>query len=57
MENRGIRKIDSFRRKLMIPDSQIVECPEYEVKSKIGNIFLNEKILEEYSVKIYEIDP
>ena len=41
----------------MIPDSQTVECPEYEVKSKIGNIFLNEKILEEYSVKIYEIDP
>ena len=41
----------------MIPDSEITECPEYEVKSKIGNIFVNEKILEEYSVKIYEIDP
>ena len=40
----------------MIPDSEIAECPEYEVKSKIGNIFVNEKILEEYSVKIYEID-
>ena len=26
-------------------------------KSKIGNIFVNEKILEENSVKIYEIDP
>ena len=41
----------------MIPDSEITECPEYEVKSKIGNIFVNEKILEEYPVKIYEIDP
>ena len=41
----------------MIPDSEIAECPEYKVKSKIGNIFVNEKILEEYSVKIYEIDP
>ena len=29
----------------------------YEVKSKIGDIFVNGKILEEYSVKIYEIDP
>ena len=41
----------------MIPDSEISECPEHEVKSKIGNIFVNEKILKEYSVKIYEIDP
>ena len=41
----------------MIPDSEITECPEYEVKSRIGNIFVNEKILEEYSVKIYETDP
>ena len=41
----------------MIPDSEIAECPEYEVKSKIGNIFVNKKILEEYSVKIYETDP
>ena len=24
---------------------------------KKGNIFVNEKILEEHSVKIYEIDP
>ena len=50
-------KENAFRRKLMIPDSEIAECPEYEVKSKIGNIFVNEKILKEYSVKIYEIDP
>ena len=41
----------------MIPDSEIVECPEYKVKSKIGNIFANEIILKEYSVKIYKIDP
>ena len=41
----------------MIPDYEITKCPENEVKSKIGTIFSNEKILEEYSVKIYEIDP
>ena len=41
----------------MIPDSEIRECPEYEVKSKVGNIFVNKKILKEYSVKICEIDP
>ena len=41
----------------MIRGSEISECPEHKVKSKIGNIFVNEKILEEYSVKIYEIDP
>ena len=41
----------------MIPDSEIPECPEREIKQKIGNIFVNEKILEEYLVKIYKIDP
>ena len=41
----------------MIPESEISECPEFEVKSNIGNIFVNEKIREEYSVKIYKIDP
>ena len=56
VKKRGKRKIDGFRKKLMIPESEIPECPEHEVKSKIGNIFVNEKILEEYSVKIYEID-
>ena len=39
----------------MISDSEISVC--HEVKSKIRTIFVNEKILEEYSVKIYEIDP
>ena len=41
----------------MIPESEISECPEFEVKSKIGNMFVNEKILEEYSVRVYKIDP
>ena len=41
----------------MISDFEISKCSEHEVKSKIGTIFVNEKILEEYSVKIYEIDP
>ena len=36
----------------MIPDSEIAECPEYEVKSKVGNKCVNEKLLEEYSIKI-----
>ena len=41
----------------MILDFEISVCPEHEIKSKIGIIFVNEEILEEYSVKIYEIDP
>ena len=41
----------------MILDSEIPKCPEFEIKSKIGKLFMNEKIFEEYSVKIYEIDP
>ena len=45
-----------LEKKIMILDSEIRKCPEFEVKSKIGIIFVNEKILEEYSVKIYEID-
>ena len=32
------------------------ESIEHKVKSKIGTMFSNEKILEEHSVKIYEID-
>ena len=39
----------------MIPESETSECPEF--KSNIGNICVNEKILKEYSVKIYKIDP
>ena len=56
-KTRGIRAIDGFRKKLMIPDSEIPECPEFEAKSKIGKIFKKHNPLEEYSVKIYEIDP
>ena len=56
-KKRGERKIDGFRKKLMIPKSEISDSPEHEVKSRIGNIFVNEKLLEEYSVKIYKIDP
>ena len=41
----------------MIPDSEISVSPEHEVKPKIRTIFQNEKILEECSFKIYEIDP
>ena len=40
----------------MILDHEITKFPEHEVKSKIGNIFVNEETLEEYPVKIYEID-
>ena len=29
---RGIRAIDWFRKKLMIPDCEISVCPEHEVK-------------------------
>ena len=47
MKKRGIREIDGFRKKLMIP--------YFEIPNEM--IFMNEKIFEEYSVKIYEIYP
>ena len=53
----GPRAIYWFRKKLKIPDNEISGAIEHEVKSKIETIFVNEDILEEYSVKIYEIDP
>ena len=56
-KTRGIRAIDGFRNKLMILDSEIAKCPEFEVESKIGKIIKKHNPLEEYSVKIYEIDP
>ena len=56
-KKRGIRAIEGFRKKLFIPDHEISVSIEHVVKSKIGMIFANEDILEEYSVKIYEIDP
>ena len=56
-KTRGISAIVGFRNKLMIPDSEIPKCPEFEVKSKIGKIFKKHNPIEEYSVRIYEIDP
>ena len=56
-KTRGIRAIDGFRNELMITDSEIPKCPELKVKSKIEKIFKNHNFLEEYSVKIYKIDP
>ena len=41
----------------MIPDSEIPNCPEFEVKSKIEKLFKKHNNIEEYSVRIYEIDP
>ena len=46
-----------WEKKFMIPESEIPESPEHEVKSKIGNMFVNKKMLEEYSVKVYKINP
>ena len=57
MKKRGERKIDEFRKISVIPESEISECPEHKVKPKRGKVFVNEKIMEEYCVKIYEIDP
>ena len=41
-----------LKKKLMIPESKTLECPEHKVGWKIGNTFV-----KEYSVKIYETDP
>ena len=53
-KTRGIRAIEGFRNKLMFPNFEI---PKFEVKSKIGKTFKKHNPLEEYSVKIYKIDP
>ena len=53
----GIRAIDGFRNELMISDFEIPKCPEFGVKSKIGKFFKKHNPLEEYSVRIYKIDP
>ena len=57
VKKKGIKLIDGFRKRLFIPDYETSESIEHKVKSKIRTIFVNKKILEEYSVKIYEIDP
>ena len=46
------KKIDRFSKNYIF---QIMSI-EHKVKSKKGTIFVNEDILKEYSVKIYEID-
>ena len=56
-KTRGIRTIYGFRKKLMIPDFEVPKFPEFEVKWKIGKIFKKHNPIEEYSVKIYEINP
>ena len=56
-KKRGPRAIDGFRKKLMILDYEISESLEHEVKPKIETVFVNEDILKECSVKIYEINP
>ena len=57
MKKRGVRSAVSFRRKLFIAKHEIYESIEHRLKSKIRKIFVNEEILEEYFVKIFEIDP
>ena len=56
-KKRGPRAIYGFRKNLMLADYEISVSIEHVVKSKIGTIFKNEKILQEYSARIYEIDP
>ena len=56
-KKRGLRAIDGFRKNLMIPDYEISESIEHVVKSKIGTIFVNQKIHGEKSVRIFQIDP
>ena len=45
-----------IQKKVKFPEFAIWQCAEYKIKSKIGKIFVNKKIHEEYCIKIYEID-
>ena len=55
VKKRGERKIGGFRKKIKIPEPDILQCAEYnQIKNK-KNI-CKQKILEESCVKIYEID-
>ena len=40
----------------MIPGHEISKSSEQKIKSNIGNIFADEKTLEQHCVKIYKID-
>ena len=42
-EKKRRKKIDDFRKNLVIPEFEIPEYTEFEVKSKSGNIFVNVK--------------
>ena len=57
MKKRDVRSTGELKRKLRIPEHEICESIEHKVKSKIRKTFVNEQIVEEYSVKIYKIDP
>ena len=50
-------KKNGFQRKLGFIKHDIMLLSQYSIKSKIGKGFRNEKILEEYYVKIYQMDP
>ena len=52
-----MREIDGFRKKLMIPDSEIPACPEFEVKSKLGKLFMNEKSFKNILLKFMKLIP
>ena len=42
-KKRDVKSIDGFRKKLMIPDSETPEYPEFEVNRKIGKYLMNVK--------------
>ena len=54
-KKRGIRAIDEFRKKIMIPDSGIPECPEFEVKSKIGKFFMKHNPLKSILLRFMKL--
>ena len=56
MKKRREKRTGEFIKKLKIPKYETSQCAEYKIRSKIGKIFVDKKILEEYSVKIYEIN-
>ena len=56
-KTRGLRAIDGFREKLMIPDCEIRKCPEFEAKSKQGKCLGIIIRLKDVLLGIYEIDP
>ena len=45
-EKTGIRVINGFRKKLMIPDFEIPKCPEFKFTSNIRKSFKKHNPLE-----------